>query len=251
MSLSESPGDTVIVNGQEIYFEGRGTGEPLLLLHGFSGTSQDWIPSLGKWGDGFQFIIPDLRGHGRSGTLKNHFRHEDAAQDLLALLDHLKIPELKAVGISAGGNALLHMATKRPECIRAMVVVSATPYFPPEAREILRRFAETLPEDQLKVLRQRHPSGEEQVQALIASTTAFAESRDDLNFTPADLAKIRARTMIVQGDRDPLYPVALSFEMHRAIPNSSLWILPNAGHGPVIGAKWQEFIAASAGFLKG
>lgn len=250
MSLSESPGKTVLVNGQEIYFEIRGTGEPLLLLHGFSGTSQDWIPSLDKWGDGFQFIIPDLRGHGRSGILKNHFRHEDAAQDLLALLDHLKISACKAVGISAGGNALLHMATKRPECIRAMVLVSATPYFPPEAREILKRYAETVPEDQVEILRHHHPSGEEQVQALIASITAFADSRDDLNFAPADLAGIRARTMIVQGDRDPLYPAALSFEMYRTIPASSLWILPNAGHGPVIGAKWPEFIAASTAFLK-
>ena len=52
------------LNGQQLYFEVHGTGEPLLLLHGFSGSSQDWIPSLPQWGTKFQLVLPDLRGHG-------------------------------------------------------------------------------------------------------------------------------------------------------------------------------------------
>jgi pimeloyl-ACP methyl ester carboxylesterase len=64
------------------------------------------------------------------------------------------------------------------------------------------------------------------------------------------LSTIQARTLIVQGDRDPLYPVELSVEMAKAIPQSSLWIIPNAGHGPVIGERWPGFIKAAASFLR-
>jgi len=101
-----------------------------LLLRGFSRSSQDWIPSLAQWGTRFQLILPDLRGHGRSGILSKPFRHEDAAKDMFALLDQLGIRACKGVGISTGGNVPLHMATKQLERVTAMVLVSATPYFP-------------------------------------------------------------------------------------------------------------------------
>lgn len=67
--------------------------------------------------------------------------------------------------------------------------------------------------------------------------------------TPPLLSTIQARTLIVQGDRDPLYPVELSVEMARAIPHSRLWIIPNAGHGPVIGERWGEFLKTASAFL--
>jgi pimeloyl-ACP methyl ester carboxylesterase len=251
MMPTRPPGHIETLNGQQLYFEIHGTSEPLLLLHGFSGSSQDWIPSFAQWGTKFQFILPDLRGHGRSGILSKHFRHEDAATDMLALLDHLGIRSCKGVGISAGGNILLHMATKQQYRITAMVLVSATPYFPAQARFIMSQYPDNLPEQQWEILRRRHPGGDEQIKAILASTKSFATSYDDLNFTPPLLSTIQARTFIIQGDRDPLYPLELSVEMTKAIPNSRLWIVPNAGHGPVTGARWSEFIQASSAFLKG
>jgi pimeloyl-ACP methyl ester carboxylesterase len=244
------PGRFETLNGRQLYFEVHGTGEPLLLLHGFSGSRQDWIPSLAQWGTNFQLILPDLRGHGRSGILSKPFRHEDAASDMFALLDHLGVRTCKAVGISAGGNVLLHMATKQPDCVAAMALVSAAPYFPAQARRIMSQYADNLPQEQWEILRARHSGGEEQIKAILASTNSFATSYDDLNFTPPLLSTIQARTFIIQGDRDPLYPVELSVEMARAIPNSRLWIVPNAGHGPVLGARWSEFIQASSAFLQ-
>lgn len=246
----ESPSGRIeVLNGVQFYFEVHGTGEPLLLLHGFSGSSQDWRASLAEWGGRFQLIVPDLRGHGRSGILSKPFRHEDAATDLFALLDFLGIGACKGVGISGGGNILLHMATKQPERIQAMVLVSATPYFPAQARTIMCQYADHLSEQEWVRLRRTHPGGDEQIKALLASTTAFAESYDDMNFTPPCLSTVQARTMIVQGDRDPLYPVEMSVEMARAIPRASLWVIPNAGHGPVIGARWPEFVKRGAEFL--
>jgi pimeloyl-ACP methyl ester carboxylesterase len=203
-----------------------------------------------EWRTEFQLIVPDLRGHDRSGILSKPFRHQDAARDMLALLDHLNAGACKGLGISGGGNVLLHMATMKPARVKAMVLVSATPYFPAQARPIMRQYAKSLPDEQWEILRRRHPGGDEQIRALLASTAAFADSYDDMSFTPPHLATIHARTLIVQGDRDPLYPVELSVEMAKAIPQSSLWIVPNGGHGPVIGERWAEFLKTAVAFLR-
>jgi len=238
MLAAPSPGRTETLNGVRIYFEIHGTGEPLLLLHGFSGSGQDWLPTAAAWGPDFQLILPDLRGHGRSSILSKPFRHQDAATDMFALFDHLEIGACKGVGVSGGGNVLLHLATRQPERIKAMVLVSATPYFPAPARPIMSQYPDSLPEEQREFLRRRHSGGDPQVRAILESTRSFATSYDDMNF-------------IVQGDRDPLYPVELSVEMAKAIPQSQLWILPNAGHGPVFGEKWPDFQKTAAAFLRG
>ena len=249
MTGISTPGRTETLNGIQLYFEVHGTGEPLVLLHGFSGSSQDWKSSIHEWGPYFQLILPDLRGHGRSSPLLKPFRHEEAAADVFALLDHLGISTFKGVGISGGGNVLLHLATRQPARVKAMVLVSATPYFPAQARAIMRRYADSLPEPEWERLRRSHPGGEAQIKALLASTTSFADSYDDMNFTPPFLSTIEARTLIIQGDRDPLYPVELSVEMAKSIPKASLWVMPNSGHGPVIGQKWAEFLKAATAFV--
>jgi pimeloyl-ACP methyl ester carboxylesterase len=250
MNVAPQPGRVERVNGLDLYFEVHGTGQPLLLLSGFTGTSQDWKPSLHEWGSDFQLILPDLRGHGRSSILSKPFRHDDAADDLFALLDRLDIGTFKGVGMSAGGNVLLHMATKQSERVKAMVLVSATPYFPLEARSIMRAYADNLPESEWDRLRRSHPGGDQQIRALLASTAAFADSYDDLTFTPPHLATIRALTLIIQGDHDPLYPVEISVQMAKSIPKASLWVVPNSGHGPVVGERWPEFVRFAVSFLR-
>lgn len=247
---AQSPGRTAEIHGVHIYFEIHGSGEPVILLHGAGGSSQDWLSSLGDLGGNFQLIIPDMRGHGRSSDPSKVFRHDEAAADVIALLDSLQIHTFKGIGISAGGNVLLHLATKYPDRVKAMVIVSATPYFPAQARAIMRQWPDSVTGKDLEVLRRRHPGGDAQVKAVLNYSRAFADSYDDMNFTPPYLSLIQARTLIIQGDRDPLYPVELSVEMLRAIPKSSLWIVPSAGHGPVIGEHWPEFLKIAARFLR-
>lgn len=237
------------LNGVQLYFEIHGVGEPLLLLHGFGGCGQDWLPLTAEWSTQFQLIVPDLRGHGRSSHLSKPFRHDEAASDMFALLDHLNIASFKGLGISGGGNVLLHLATRQPGRVKAMVLVSATSYFPAQARPIMRQYPDSLTEQDWEMMRRRHPGGDAHIKAILASTQAFAESYDDMNFTPPLLSTIQARTLIVQGDRDPFYPVEISVEMAKAMPQSSLWIIPGGGHGPIGGERWPEFVKTASGFL--
>ncbi len=251
MPTAQPAGRIATLNDTQIYFEVYGSGEPVLLLHGFSGSSQDWTKLVNAWSGQFQLIIPDLRGHGRSSILLKAFRHQDAALDMLALLDYLRLGACKGVGVSAGGNVLLHLATMQPDRIRAMVLVSATPYYPAQARPRSCATMRSASRSSIgRSLRRAHPGGNAQIKALLASTGAFADSYDDLSFTPPHLATIKARTLIVQGDRDPFYPVELSVEMAKAIPHSSLWVMPNAGHAPIGGERWSEFVKAAETFLR-
>jgi pimeloyl-ACP methyl ester carboxylesterase len=238
------------LNGVELYYEVHGNADPLILLHGFGGCSQDWAPLTPDWSKQFQLIIPDMRGHGRSSNPAQAFRHQDAATDILALLDHLGIKTFKGLGVSGGGNVLLHLATRQPERVDAMVLVSATSYFPAQARPIMRAYPDSLTDQDWETMRRRHPGGDAQIKALLSSTASFADSYDDMNFTPPYLASIKARTLIVQGDRDPLYPVEISVEMAKAIPRSSLWIVPNGGHGPIGGENWPGFVKTASAFLR-
>lgn len=229
----------------------HGEGEPLILLHGFSGAAIDWAPLAEEWAADFRMIMPDLRGHGASPNPASVFRHDDAARDVLALLDRLEVRTFKGLGVSAGGNVLLHLATRTPDRVKAMVLVSATTHFPEQARSIMRGYSfGTLPAEEQEKMRSRHPGGQAQIDTLFAQARAFAESYDDLAFTAADLSRIAARTLIVQGDRDPFYPVQISVDMFRAIPQASLWVIPGGGHGPIGGARWPDFVKTSGAFLR-
>jgi pimeloyl-ACP methyl ester carboxylesterase len=236
----------VDVNGIEIGYEVRGDGEPLLLLHGFTGSGGDWahVFDLEELARRYRLIIPDARGHGRSTNPSGTFTHRECATDALALLDRLSVGRCKAIGASLGGNTLLHMATRQPDRIAAMVLVSATPYYPAAARAIMAAMSEEgrSPEE-WEAMRARHARGDDQIRALWRQANAFKDSYDDMTFTPPHLATIRARALIVAGDRDPLYPVELALEMFRAIPNAALWVVPGGGHGPIYGPEEKPAFA--------
>ena len=245
-------GHSVAVNGIELYYETYGEGEPLVFLHGFTGSGGDWAHVLKGPPEGYRSVIPDLRGHGRSTNPPQTFTFRQAAVDIFALLGQLGMDRFKAIGVSAGAKTLLHMATQQPNRVDAMVLVSAAPYFPEQARAGMRKM---LPERQSEAdwntMRQRHKYGDDQIRMLWNQAFAFKDSYDDLNFTAPLLGTIKARTLIVHGDRDPFYPASLATEMYKAIPNSYLWVIPNAGHGPIFGAMSGPFTEAAFAFLRG
>ena len=244
---------TAELNGFQMYFEDRGTGEPLLLLHGGMGIGGDWRHVFPEDPEGYRVIVPDLRGHGQSTNPSKMFTFRQCAEDVLALLDRLGITRTKAVGMSLGAKTLLHIATARSNSVSAMVLVSATPYFPPPLRSAAAQFTiealERLGEAERNALRARHVHGDEQIALLYEMTRQFALSYDDMAFTPPKLATISARTLIVHGDRDPFYPVDLAFELFRAIPRAALCVVPYGGHGPVLGPLAAPFRAVALAHL--
>jgi pimeloyl-ACP methyl ester carboxylesterase len=240
------------VNGFQLYYEERGGGEPLLLLHGGTGIGGDWNLVFTRGDpDGFRLIVPDLRGHGRSTNPALTFTFRQAARDMFALLDHLGIQRVKAIGLSMGAKTLLHMATQQPGRVDAMVLVSATPYFPAQVRAAMAQLSvDAFSDADWAAQRLRHVHGDDQIRMLFDQMRALKDSYDDMAFTPPLLATISARTLIVHGDRDPLYPVELGLEMYRAIPSSALWVVPNGGHGPIFGTLAGPFVETTLAHLR-
>lgn len=242
----------VDINGIEMNYETAGEGEPLLWLHGFMGAGPDWRYIFNEPPAGFQLIAPDLRGHGASSNPSGEFSFRQAAADVEGLLGHLGLDRVKAIGLSGGGITLLHLATSVRSRIASMVIVSAPPYFPEQARTLQRQTSESMfGEAQMDLMRKRHRHGDAQLHDLFAHSRAMAGSYDDVNFTPPYLSTIAADTLIVFGDRDPLYPVSLAFDLQAAIPYSYLWVVPNAGHGPVFGEHAPRFAETATSFLRG
>jgi pimeloyl-ACP methyl ester carboxylesterase len=241
----------VCVHDINLYFDVRGAGEPLLLLHGFTGSSADWqYAGREALASRFESIALDARGHGRSTNPLGVITHRQCALDVLAFLDERGISRCRAIGMSFGGNTLLHVATLAPERVSAMVLVSATPYFPEQARAIMASVEVTdHPPEEWDSMRQRHQRGDEQIRALWEQQHAFKDSYDDMSFTPPQLSRITAATLIVYGDRDPLYPVEMGVSLHRAIPNSALCVVPNAGHGPIFLERAEPFTRTCLDFF--
>jgi pimeloyl-ACP methyl ester carboxylesterase len=241
----------VKVNGIEMHCETHGEGEPLVLLHGFTGAGSNWEPFVGGLAGAYRLIVPDLRGHGQSTNPSGEFTFRQSALDVFALLDRLEVDRFKAIGMSAGAKTLLHMATSQPDRVEAMVLVSATPYFPEQARAAMREIRpENRTDDEWHLMREWHAHGDEQILALWRQANAFASSHDDMAFTPPHLATIAARTLVVHGDRDPYYPVDLAVQVYTAIPRAYLWVIPNGGHGPIF-ADVDGFVRTALAFLGG
>jgi pimeloyl-ACP methyl ester carboxylesterase len=244
--------ETTRINDIRMFYETDGAGPPLLLLHGGGGCHEDWVyAGRDEFLRDYTLILPDARGHGRSTNPNRAITHRQCARDTIALLDHLGIHRCKAIGLSMGGNILLHMATMQPDRIEAMVVVSATMHFPEQARAIMREVrVENQSAQEWEAMRKRHRLGDDQIVALWEWQRGLKDSYDDLNFTPAVLGQIKAATLIVYGDRDFLYPVEMAVEMYRAIPRAALWVVPNGGHGPVFLEAAPRFVQTTLAFLK-
>lgn len=216
----------VKVNDIEMYYEVHGEGEPLLMLHGFTGSGQMWNPYISDYEPYFQLIIPDYRGHGRTNNPSREFIRKQAAQDMFEFLNHLGIDKVKGLGCSTGGDILLHMATKQPERIEAMVLDGAVPYYPKQFRDTEFQITEK----RMERFRQVHHLGEDQIKLLIKNVHEMKDTYNDVNFTKPLLSTIKAKTLIILGDRDPYFPVEMATILYDSIPDSYLWIVPNAGH---------------------
>lgn len=114
------------VNGLKMYYEIRGSGEPVVLLHGafmaISGDWNDWINELSKTR---KVIAIEMQGHGRTADINRDPTYENLAGDVAGLLDYLKIPSADIIGYSLGGGVAIQCAIRYPEKVRKVVSISA------------------------------------------------------------------------------------------------------------------------------
>jgi pimeloyl-ACP methyl ester carboxylesterase len=114
------------VNGLEMYYEVHGSGEPVVMLHGaFMSITTNWTGWVGELSKTRKVIAVEMQGHGRTANIKREFSLENLADDVAALLDHLKIPSADLIGYSMGGSVAMQCAIRHPEKVRKVVSISA------------------------------------------------------------------------------------------------------------------------------
>lgn len=243
--MSVAGRSSALVRSLRIAYRTDGQGPPLLLLHGMGGRGDDFDHcGRRELAARFTTLAPDARGHGESDAVAGDGRllHADIARDTLALLDALGLDQVRAIGVSMGGNALLHLAEIAPARLEAMVLVSSVARFPDRARAIMRA---TDPDDRRRQdeLAPLHRGGHARARAILAHMRALADDHDDMAFTADRLARIAVPTLVVHGSADPLYDHDDVAGVAKGLANGALVVVEAGGHSPV-------FLERAAGFVE-
>ena len=219
------------VNGLEMYYEihGTTTARPLVTIHPWLGLA-NVFPSLTR---NRQLIAVELQGHGRTADVDRPMSFEQHAEDVVALLKHLRIEQADFFGESFGGTIAVQIAIAHPEIVRRVAIYGS----------ILSKFEEVIPRQSLAdfmSLTPEHRSVQferenyervapdpSQWPRLFVKSSRIAWK----GFSLGDLKSIKAPVLIAAGDHDVLVPlVEHHLEMSRVIPNAQLAVIPDAGH---------------------
>lgn len=114
------------VNGLQMYYEIHGRGQPLILLHGGAGVADMFGGVLDKLAEGRQVIAAELQAHGHTADIDRPLSYELMADDIAAMIKHLRLGKADIMGYSLGGGVASRTVIQHPELVRKAVLVSTT-----------------------------------------------------------------------------------------------------------------------------
>lgn len=225
------------VNGISMYYEihGSPTGVPLVLLHG-GGSTIDvtfgrMLPLLARTR---RVIAVEEQGHGRTTDRAAPVRFETSADDVAALLRHLGIARADLLGFSNGASVGLQVAIRHPELVRSLVFASAMTRRDGAQSELWQFMAQadfsTMPRPLKDAFLRVNP---DTAQLRVMHDKDAERMRNFQDVPAALLGSVRARTLILIGDRDIVTP-GHAVELTRLIPGARLMVVPG-GHGDYLG----------------
>jgi aminoacrylate hydrolase len=233
----------------EIYYESHGEGQPVLLVPGLGGVGAYWAPNLPAFSSRYRAIVHDHRGTGQSTHSTIAYSVDQMTEDLVRLMDHLKIERAHLVGHSTGGAIGQTLAATRPERLASLVIYAswtkADPFFRRvfEARRTLLTAAGAaayvratpvfLYPDWWVNANERLLEERERASIPAFPPAAIAASRIDAIVAfdrTADLGRIRTPTLVLCARDDILTPPYFSQELAQLIPGARLHLLEKGGH---------------------
>jgi len=236
------------VNGLRLYYEVRGSGRPLVLLHGGLLTIDlNFGPLLEPLAASRQVIAVELQGHGHTADTGRPLTIEVLAGDVIALLDHLGIAEADLFGFSLGGLVAYAIALGAPARVGRLIVASADAHRPPG------RESAPLGEDRLPTAAdfQAWRKAYEAVAPDPGHFDEFAAKNEALvHEFPGwadELRSLQVPTLLIFGDRD-FSPLPDVVEMFELLPNAQLAVLPGTTHVGVT-RRSSEVLALITPFL--
>jgi len=230
---------------QDTYIGDEGKGFPLVLVHGFLGSSIMWKPQIDFFKDYFRVITPDLPGYGKSNKAKSHNSIQSIANLLLDSLEEKKIDKFYLLGHSMGGMIVQEMAKKSGNKISKLVCYSTGPKGEMPGRfETVERSRENLKKKGLEITAKNiaktwFTKGEDAKYfdiCIEAGKQTSTKAADDAliafkNWNGVDTLKnIKNETLIVWGDQDKSYNLEQIKTLEKSIKKSKLVIFKNCAH---------------------
>ena len=228
------------------------TGQPnaptVVFIHGFPFNHTMWQEQVALCEPSFRTITYDQRGHGLSGTGNGQYIFEFFVDDLMGLMDHLKIETAVLCGLSMGGYVALRAAERHPERVRGLVLCDTRSEGDSDAAKLKRAadlrliqeqglelFAEKFTKNVLAPSTLKDVALVDRVRRMILSNPTVGvqgslialATRTD---TTPSLSRIQVPALILVGEKDPITPPSAASAMHERIPSSELAVIPNAGH---------------------
>jgi len=237
------------IGDADLFYESHGSGEPIFLVSGLGGLASYWMPNIGALSRGHQVVVHDHRGTGRSTHSKIRYSVDQMTDDLLRLMDGLRIERAHIVGHSTGGAMAQTLAIRRPERVASLVLYATwtrcDPFFARlfEARRTLLMTAGAAAYTRATALF-LYPDW------WINHNTAVLDAREKMaveHFPPpevvasridaicafdrvAELSAIRARTLVLCARDDFITPPYFSERLAAAIPGARCALLEKGGH---------------------
>jgi len=231
---SSTDGHYAEIRGIRMYYEQHGSGPPLLLLHGGSGNGMQFEHQVPAFAPTHRLIVPDCRAQGRTTDKPGPISYHDMAEDMIALLDKLRVKRVDVMGWSDGGNIGLDMAMHHPDRIGHLVTFGANFRFDglnaPDLAWLQTATADSFGPGMREGWTKLNPQPEHYEEAMTKLLTMW---RTQPQWTEADLGKIRSKTLICAGEHD-LVRSDHTAALVRAIPGAQVWIVPGASHSAMI-----------------
>ncbi len=247
------PGNIITMKGKKIHVYDKGKGKPLVFIHGSQMSLYDWRENMDYFSRSFRVIAVDMPGNGYSDKPDAVYSPDYYAGFIKDLLDHYNLSKTSFVASSWGGGHVLNFALKHPDRIDRLVLSSpcgfphemtvldkllATPgigqlvmYF--SNRSMIRSELELVFHDKAKVtdvlvdsvFKPLYMPG-----ALDAVLSSY--QNDDFSFVENNLSALKARTLLVWGEKDGIHPQWMLSEFRKGIPHSRTLLLKDCGHLP-------------------
>lgn len=215
----------VEVNGVSMWYDERGNGAPLVLLHGGLSDSRDFTGNLDTLAGRFRLFLPERRGHGHTADVPGPITLELMAKDTIAFLDKVVGGPAHLAGYSAGASVALLVAASRPDLVDRLVLISGA--FHSDGM-ILRPTPGAEPPPQLVAAYAAvSPDGAEHFPVVIAKTAQ--STAEEQGLTEADLNAVICRTLVLSADDDMVTPEH-TLALYRGLRNAALAIVPAASH---------------------
>jgi pimeloyl-ACP methyl ester carboxylesterase len=218
------------LNGVRTWYEERGAGKPLVLLHPGGVDSRAFAPNVDTLAAHFRLVMPERRGHGHTPDVEGPITLELMASDTISFIETVVGGPARLLGCSDGASVALLVALRRPDLVSRLVLVAGVFHRDGWVAEAIDPNNEP-PPFMADLYSEVSPDGREHFPVVCAKLARMHTEEPTLS--AADLGRVTSRTLVMVGDDDEVF-LEHAAATYRGIPDAELAIVPGTSHGLLV-----------------